>query len=58
MKSSIEAFGRLALAAVALSLLAAGCAAMSDPEKSDLPWSQHNSWEDAPNIPPSMLNNR
>ena len=58
MKSSIDALGRLALAAVALSLLAAGFAAMSDPDNSDLPWSQHNSWEDAPNIPPSMLNNR
>lgn len=58
MKWSTDALGRLALAAVALSLLAAGCAAMSDPEKSDLPWSQHNPWEDAPNIPPSMLNNR
>ena len=46
------------MAAVALSLLAAGCAAMSDPDNSDLPWSQHNSWEDAPNIPPLMLNNR
>lgn len=50
---------RVALAAaLAFSVLAAGCPSMSDPDKSDLPWSQHNSWEDAPNIPPSMLNNR
>ena len=46
------------LAALALAAGAAGCSSMSDPDKSDLPWSQHNSWEDAPNLPPSMLNNR
>ena len=60
MKSSIDRALRAAALAAALSLplFAAGCAAMSDPESSDLPWTQHNSWEDAPNIPPSMLNNR
>jgi hypothetical protein len=61
MKSSIEVLRHIsfaALAALALAAGVAGCASMSDPEKSDLPWSQHNSWEDAPNLPPSMINNR
>ncbi|MBQ7666702.1 MAG: hypothetical protein IJS46_01765 [Kiritimatiellae bacterium] len=60
MKSFTRRIGTgfsLVLAATALAALAAGCASMSDPDRSDLPWSQHNAWEDAPNLPPSMLNN-
>ncbi len=47
---------RLLLTAVALSLLLTGCAAMADPDSSELPWAQTNEWELAPNIPASMLN--
>ncbi len=47
---------RLLLAACVLSLLLTGCAAMADPDSSDLPWAQTNEWELAPNIPSSMLN--
>lgn len=40
---------------VAAALALAGCAAMADPEASDLPWAQTNEWELAPNLPQSML---
>ena len=46
----------VALAALFAMLCAAGCAAMRDPDDSDLPWAETRSWETQPALPQSMMN--
>lgn len=45
-----------AICAAAIALTgASGCKAMADPDGTDLPWAERPSWEYAPNIPGSMI---
>ena len=59
MKWCSRRTGTAAALAAVLALLAfgTGCAAMADPEGSELPWTDSHGWEHSPNLPSSMLNN-
>ena len=58
MKWCFKRRGLAAALAAALALaFGAGCAAMADPEGSELPWTDSHGWEHTPNLPSSMLNN-
>ena len=51
-------FANAILAAFVLFAAAflSGCAAMANPDDSDLPWAETPEWELTPNLPSSMMN--
>ncbi len=58
MKWCINRRGLAVVLAAALALaFDAGCAAMADPNESELPWTDSPGWEHTPNLPSSMINN-